>query len=150
MSMAVTTAPKVFCTASPIFLAIKVPLSSSAKAASNSSERENASTQPHSTIIQNTMKRRRGASSIVSLNVAQSIYVIAVELTFRNAPVLKAGITDPHRCEAPSPLRHRPGLGGAAVAETLSTGSTVVLCIIILEGFTTFVAVLFWHKTNAL
>lgn len=41
--------------------------------------------------------------------------------------VVEAGVTDSNRCRSPAPLWDRSGLGGACIAESLPTGSAVVL-----------------------
>ena len=64
-----------------------------------------------------------------------------------DASVVEAGITDPHRGQAPAPLRDRSGLGGAGVTEALPAGPAVVLGVVGLELLRARVACL--HDTHA-
>lgn len=64
------------------------------------------------------------------------------EFTSGDAPVVETGVADSDRCKAPTPLRDRPGFCGAGITEALSTGTTVVLGVIGLELFPTFVTFL--------
>lgn len=64
------------------------------------------------------------------------------EFTSWDAPVVETGVADTDRCEAPAPLRDRPGFCGAGITEALSAGTTVVLGVIGLELFPAFVTFL--------
>lgn len=55
---------------------------------------------------------------------------------------METGVTDPDRCQAPSPLRDRPGFWGAGITEALPTSTTVVLGVVGLELFPTFMTFL--------
>lgn len=118
--MAPTTAPNVFWTASPTFLAIRVPPSSSKAASNNSGTRKDA--------IYNNKKKMAPCP------------VMKRFCTGRDLPVVEAGVTDPHGGQAPAPLWDRPRLGGAGIAEALPAGAAVVLGVVGLELFATFVA----------
>ena len=61
-------------------------------------------------------------------------------------PVVETGVADPHRCEAPASLWDGPGFWGAGVAEALPAGTAVVLGVVGLELFCTFMA--FLHRTQ--
>lgn len=67
---------------------------------------------------------------------------IEVVRTSWDPPVVEASVTDSYGCQAPAPLRDRPCFGGAWITEALSTCTTVVLGVIGLELFTTFMAFL--------
>lgn len=55
---------------------------------------------------------------------------------------MEAGVTHANRSEAPAPLRHRPGFGGAGITEAFSAGTTVVLGVVGLELLAAFMAFL--------
>lgn len=55
---------------------------------------------------------------------------------------METGVADSDRCEAPAPLRDRPGFRGAGITEALSTGTTVVLGVVGLELSPTFMTFL--------
>lgn len=55
---------------------------------------------------------------------------------------MEAGVAHSNRGQAPAPLRHRPGFGGAGVAEAFSAGTTVVLGVVGLELLAAFMAFL--------
>lgn len=57
-------------------------------------------------------------------------------------PVVEASVTDPYGCQAPAPLRDRPCFRGAGITEALPTCTTVVLGVVGLELFATFMAFL--------
>lgn len=59
-----------------------------------------------------------------------------------NFPVVEAGIADPNGGETPAPLWDWPGLWGAGITESLSAGTTVVLGVIGLKLFPTFMTLL--------
>lgn len=125
MSMAPTTAPNVFWTASPTFLAIRVPPSSSKAASSNSSTRQ-THTCSGKNLITTDVIRLKGLDLLTSWD----------------PPVVETRVTDSDGIEAPAPLWDRPGFGGAGIAETFSAGATVVLGVIGLEFLAAFMTFL--------
>lgn len=78
--------------------------------------------------------------------VKTQYYYLKGGFTSWNLPVVEAGVTHSYRSEAPPPLRHRPGFGGAGITETFSAGTTVVLGVVGLELLAAFVAFLQFFK----
>lgn len=62
--------------------------------------------------------------------------------TSGDPPVVEASITDPYRSQTPAPLWDGPRFRGTRIAEALSACTTVVLGVVGLKLFATFMAFL--------
>lgn len=138
MSIAVTTTPMVLLTASPTFLARVPPSSSSSSASSTSTQRQKK--KPYWCHAHTNVKWQQAEEQQRTCDVIEKV------CTCIRSSLLKADVTDSDGGETPASLRDRHSSGGAAITESLPTGTAVVLSVVILEDCMTLMAHLIWEK----